>query len=247
MSKYDRALTIFSPDGHLFQVEYAMEAVRKGASVVGVRGKECVVLGVEKWAAARLQDTRTVRKIAKLDSHIMCAFAGLTADARVLINRARVECQSYRLTLEDAPTVEYVSRWIAGVQQRYTQRGGVRPFGVSSLIAGFDPDGKPQLFKTEPSGAYSSWKAATTGKGDKNIREYLESAYVDGLEDEKAIKLAVRVLLDVVDGGSKNIEVVVLKHGAAAETLSEEKLTTISEQIEKEKEEEARKKKEESQ
>ncbi|CAK9017878.1 Proteasome subunit alpha type-7 (Proteasome component DD5) [Durusdinium trenchii] len=222
-----------------------MEAVRKGASVVGVLGKSCVVLGVEKWAAAKLQDTRTVRKIAKLDSQIMVAFAGLTADARVLVNRARVECQSYRLTVEDAPTVEYISRWIAGTQQRYTQRGGVRPFGVSSLIAGFDPDKKPQLFKTEPSGAYSSWKAATTGKGDKSIREYLESAFEPDLDDGAAVKLAVRSLLDVVDGGAKNIEIVVLTADAPAETLSEDRLEQLAEEIEREKEEEAKRKKDE--
>jgi len=213
---------------------------------VGIRGKDCVVLGVEKRAAAKLQDTRTVRKIAKLDKHIMVAFAGLKADARVLINRARVECQSHRLTVEDSPSVEYISRWIAGVQQKYTQRGGVRPFGVSSLIAGFDPDGKPQLFKTEPSGAYSSWKAASTGKGDKTIREFLETAYEPDLSDEKAVKLAVRALLDIVDGGSKSIEIVLLTADAPAETLSEEKLEEISRVIEKEKEDEARRRREEA-
>ena len=224
-----------------------MEAVRKALSVVGIRGKECVVLGVEKYAAAKLQDTRTVRKIAKLDDHIMLAFAGLNADARVLVNRARVECQSHRLTVEDAPTVEYISRWIAGTQQRYTQRGGVRPFGVTMLIGGFDPDGKPQLFKTEPSGAYSSWRAATTGKGDKTIREYLESAYEPNMDNAAAVKMAVRALLDVADGGAKNIEVVVLTPNAPAETLSEAKLEELQALIEREKEAEADKKRREAQ
>lgn len=130
-----------------------------GTCAVGVKGTDVVVLGCEKRSAMKLQDTRiTPSKIQLLDHHVALAFAGLNADARILVDKARLEAQSHRLSVEDPVTIDYITKYVAGVQQRYTQAGGVRPFGISTLIVGFDHGSDvPRLYQTEPSGIYSAW------------------------------------------------------------------------------------------
>jgi len=181
-----------------------------------------------------------MKKLVKVDEKIFAAFAGLTADARVLINQARVECQSYRLTCDEAPSVEYVARWVAQLQQKYTQAGGVRPFGVTSLIAGFDDAGKPALFQTDPSGICSSWKAAAAGKNEKFVREFLEKNFTADQTRAQAIKLCVRALLEVTDSGEGALEVVVLTADGKPEALPDAEIVRLCKEIDAEKEAEAK-------
>jgi 20S proteasome subunit alpha 4 len=207
------------------------------ARQVGVRGKNLIVLGVEKKSTAKLQEARTVRKICQLDEHLVVAFAGLTADARVLIAEARLECQSYRLTVEDKPSVEYISRHIAKIQQRSTQRGGRRPYGISTLIVGFDDDGTPQLYQTDPSGTYSAWKANAIGRSQKQVLEFLEKHYTDEIKDDACVLLAVKALMEVAESGAKSIELVVLRRGRPMEVLPDAEVERLVKQVEAEQEE----------
>ncbi|PNI36337.1 PSMA7 isoform 2, partial [Pan troglodytes] len=181
----------------------------------------------------------------------------LTADARIVINRARVECQSHRLTVEDPVTVEYITRYIASLKQRYTQSNGRRPFGISALIVGFDFDGTPRLYQTDPSGTYHAWKANAIGRGAKSVREFLEKNYTDeAIEtDDLTIKLVIKALLEgkvanapvfcpfkVVQSGGKNIELAVMRRDQPLKILNPEEIEKYVAEIEKEKEENEKKK-----
>lgn len=234
MPSYDKAITVFAPNGKLIQVEYAFEAVQRGTATVGLKGKDCVVLAVEKKPIAIIQDPRTIRKIQKIDNHIMCTFSGLQADARVLIDKARFESQSFRFQMEDEPSIGYISKSVATIQQNYTQKGGVRPFGVSIFFQGF-MDGQPKLYQTEPSGALSEWKANAIGRNASTLREFLEKKWVEDLDTEAATRLSIETLLEVVED-AKNIEICVAHSNKKFEFLDEEKLQAITDEIKKEKE-----------
>lgn len=162
--------------------------------------------------------------------------AGLTADARVLIDKARVECQSHRLTVEDPVTIEYITRHIASIQQRYTQSGGVRPFGISCLVIGFDPnDPAPRLYMTEPSGIYSAWKANAIGRSSKTVREFLEKSWKEDMSTHETVKATVKSLLEVVQTGAKNIDLAIVEGHGQIRNLSLQEIEEVVKELDVEK------------
>ncbi len=196
---YDRAITIFSPDGRLFQVEYALETVKRGSTVLGIACPEGVVLAAEERRTSRLQDPNFSWKIFEIDEHVGAAISGLGSDARVLINQARIYAQSNKLTYDEPADIEVLSKRVGDVEQMYTQYGGIRPFGVSIIFGGVDKRGC-KVFQTDPSGAVWAYKAASVGAGGETVKGILEEKYKDDLTLEQAILLAVECLSKVVEG-----------------------------------------------
>ncbi|MEB3860277.1 MAG: archaeal proteasome endopeptidase complex subunit alpha, partial [Desulfurococcales archaeon] len=160
---YDRATIIFSPEGDLYQVRYAFEAVKRGWTGVGVRSDKAVVLAAEKRKLSPLLDVSEIEKIYKVDDHIGVAFAGMGSDGRVLIDYARLVSVRHRLVYGEPITVEYLAKTIADLKQAYTQHGGVRPFGVALIFGGTNPDGSTRLIRTDPGGQYFSYYAVAIG------------------------------------------------------------------------------------
>ena len=191
---YDRAITVFSPDGRLFQVEYAREAVRRGATTAGVVYADGVVLIADRRIPnPKLAEAASLEKIHQIDENIACATAGLVADARVLVDYARLSAQINRVTYSEPLSVELLVRRICDYKQQYTQFGGVRPFGTALLVGGYD-DGGIHLFETEPSGSLTSFKAASTGGNKGPVMDLFEQKYRPGMDRDSAILLALEGL-----------------------------------------------------
>jgi proteasome alpha subunit len=213
---YDRAITVFSPDGRLFQVEYAREAVRRGATTAGVTYSNGVVLIADRRIPnPRLAEAASLEKIHQIDENIGCATAGLVADARVLIDYARFAAQVNRVTYAEPMSVEMLVRKICDYKQQYTQFGGVRPFGTALLVGGYDDEGV-HLFETEPSGSLTNFRAASTGGNKGPVMELFEQKYRPGLDRDGAVLLALEGLrAGLEEGGSlAQVEVCTVEAGA---------------------------------
>ena len=194
---YDRAITVFSPDGRLFQVEYAMELVNRGATILGIRSREGVVLGAEE-SIEFLEEAEYSWKIFEVDEHVSAAIVGLSSDARVLIDQARLHAQSNRLTYDEPIDVEVVTKRICDIKQLYTQHAGVRPFGVSIIFGGVDKTGN-RLFGTHPSGTYRAFKATAQGAGRETALSILKEEYREDIGLEDSSKLATKCLMKALE------------------------------------------------
>jgi len=190
---YDEVITVFSPDGRLLQVEYALETVYRGPTIIGVSCHEGVVIGAEETLDSRLRDPIFSEKIYEVDEHLGAAIVGLSSDARVLIDYARIYAQSNRLMYDEPADVEIIARGIGDLMQLYTQHAGVRPFGVSIIFAGVDNVGS-RLFTTDPSGSYRAYKAVAIGIGHDTVQNLLEKEYLEDLKLDEAVKLAGKCL-----------------------------------------------------
>ncbi len=196
---YDEAITTFSPEGRLYQVEYALELVKRGAPIVGVSSPEGVVLAANETPESGLEEPEYFRKIFQLDEHIGAAIAGLSSDARVLINQARVFCQSNRLLYDEAVDIEVLTQRIGDLAQVYTQNAGVRPFGVSMIIAGVDASGCG-IIAIDPSGSYRGYHAAAVGRNSDEANKLFEERYRRDLKLGEAVGLAVEAVRVASEG-----------------------------------------------
>ena len=219
---YDRAITMFSPDGRLLQVEYAKKTVKQGSTAIGIKYNEGVVLLADKRVLDPLIVPSGIEKISEVDDHIIIAASGIISDARVLVERVRVKSQQHKITYNTNIDVVSVVKEIADLKQLTTQSGGYRPFGVSLLIAGYDIE--PKLYETDPTGIYFEYKASVIGEGEEKARPILHKEYKDNMSFEEAVKLGIKALKEVLGEkfSSERIDISYVDKGKKSKFLTEE-------------------------
>jgi proteasome alpha subunit len=198
MMGYDRAITMFSPDGRLLQVEYAKKTVRLGNTAIGMMCKDGVLLVTDKRIVDKLVVPEAIEKIFQIDDHIMATAAGIISDARVLVEQSQVKAQQNKVVYDSPVDVISIVKSICDVKQMCTQSGGLRPFGVSLLIAGIDEGGK-KLFETDPTGIFYQYKATVIGEGETDIDEFLQKEYRDDMTLDEGLKLCMKGMKKFLD------------------------------------------------
>ncbi len=222
---YDRGITVFSPDGRLFQVEYAREAVKRGTTTIGIKTKDGVALVVGKIISSKLVEPDSIEKIFHIDKKIGLATSGLVGDARVLVDYARMVAQVNRVSYDERIDISTLVKRICDYKQTYTQYGGVRPFGTALLIAGVDEDG-PHLYETDPSGAFQAYKAGSIGMDREEVQEVFDEEYDDDMSLEEGIKLALKGLNRSTEGDldPASLEIVVITAEEEFKKVKEEQI-----------------------
>ena len=211
MMGYDRASTMFSPDGRLLQVEYAKKTVKQGTSVLGIVCKDGVVLVADKRILDKLIVSSSVEKVFQIDEHFEAAVSGIVSDGRILIEKAQIIAQQHRVTYDEPIDLVTLVKEVCNQKQAYTQYGGARPFGTALLIAGVNDH--PRLFETDPSGAFTEYHATAIGQGKADVEKLFEERYKAGLSRNDAIDLALIGLSEVSEGKLKkeNIDIVAIE------------------------------------
>ncbi|HSA75403.1 MAG TPA: archaeal proteasome endopeptidase complex subunit alpha [Candidatus Nitrosocosmicus sp.] len=229
---YDRGITVFSPDGRLYQVEYAIETVRRGTLALGIKSTDGVILAVEE-KTRKLQISNVTQKIFQIDDHIGLAAAGYIPDARTQVDHARFFAQSNRLIYDEVVDVEGVAKNLADMAQQYTQYAGARPFGVALILAGVDKNGIG-LYLTDPSGTYIGYDAVAIGAGSEQVTEHLEKNYQEDINLEKACILAIESIFMVSEEktGTKHIRLAVIDSKTKSlRMMSSEEIDNYSKQV----------------
>ncbi|MBN2881114.1 archaeal proteasome endopeptidase complex subunit alpha [Candidatus Woesearchaeota archaeon] len=225
---YDRAITMFSPDGRLLQVEYAKKTVKQGSTAIGIVAKDGVVLVTDKRIVEPLVVDDSVEKIFKIDNHIAVTAAGIISDARVLVERAQVSAQQHKVTYDSDIDVLSIVKDLCKLKQICTQSGGLRPFGVSLLITGVDETGL-KLYETDPTGIYFGYKATAIGEFEQEVKELLNAEYKDEMSINDAIKLAIKGLKANIgeDLKENRIDCVCITKDRVYKSLSKEEIKTF--------------------
>jgi len=232
-SEYDRGVNTFSPEGRLFQVEYAIEAIKLGSTVIGICTSEGVVLVVEKRITSALMEPSTIEKIAEVDKHIGVACSGLTADSKTLIDRARLESQNHWFTYNEKMSVESVSQAVSNLAIKFgdsdDDEGAMsRPFGVALLFAGCDEKG-PQLYHMDPSGTYVQYDAKAIGSGSEGAQQTLVEMYNKSMTLKEATKASLTILKQVMEEklNSTNVEVAIVTPTKNFQMFSKEEVEEV--------------------
>lgn len=229
MMGYDRAITMFSPDGRLLQVEYAKRTVKLGNTAIGLNCEDGVVLVTDKRIIDELVVPESIEKIFKVDEHMMATAAGILSDARVLIERAQVNAQQHKVEYETPIDNLSIVKDICNLKQMCTQSGGLRPFGVSLLIAGID-EGGASLYQTDPTGLYYQYKATAIGENEEEAEEMLVDNYSEDMSIEEGLRLAVEILEEQLedDFNTSRIDAAVVKNETKAmERIDEETIEDL--------------------